>query len=105
MARPVYSVRLLDDSGVTGDRSYTVPDGYTLVIRQVAWFSQVGIGVPAYNYAYGPSGGTFLWFTVDTDTTVMQQFEGRWVFIEGEVVTFHSDDATDLHVSGYLLSD
>lgn len=103
MSERVYSVQLLQDHSISGDRTITCEDGYTTVLRQISWFSQAPVDADSYQYAYGPAGGTFLWFHTDIDTTIMQLWEGRWVFNEGDVVTFHSDQETDLLVCGYRL--
>lgn len=104
MARQVYSQQLVQQHNLTGDIAYVVPAGYRLVIRDIAWWVDNGGLTGAFFFAFGSSGGTFVWFTVDVDTTVMHHEEGRYVFEPGETVTFHADIASDLLVSGYLLS-
>jgi hypothetical protein len=103
MARQVYTHKVLEAHNLTGDLSFTVPASQRLVIRDVAWYANNSGVSQSYYYAFGPAGGTFVWFVVDAMTTVMHHEEARYVFDPGDVVTFHADAASDLLVSGYLL--
>jgi hypothetical protein len=104
VAQPLYTSKILERHGLTGDVDYTVPDGYRLVIRDIAWWVAAPVASGTTQYAFGPAGGTFVWFVVDADTTVMHHEEARYVFNSGDTVTFHSDSSSDLLVSGYLLT-
>ena len=104
MARPVYTTKLVEEHNLVGDFYAEVPAGSRLVIRDFSCYANNAGLTPNYYYAFGPSGATFWWFTVDPDTTVWRHDEGRWVFNPGDIVTFHTDGPADLLVSGYLLT-
>lgn len=100
----VYSVKIVEAHNLVGNVAVAVDPGIRLVIRDIAWYANNSGVSPNYYYAFGPEGGTFSWFTVDADTTVMHHEEGRYIFNPGDVVTFHSDAASDLLVCGYYLT-
>lgn len=104
MATQVYSTKLLEVHDLSGDTTYTVPDGYRLVIRDIAWWCAAPVDTGSTQFAFGPAGGTFVWWVVDADTTVMHHEEARYVFDQGDVITWHSDESSDLLVGGYLLT-
>lgn len=100
----VYSTRLVQAHNLSGDTTYTVPDGFLAIIRDVDWFCAAPIDDGSQGYMYGPAGQSIDWFNVDMDTTVVHQWRGRQVLYEGETLTFHSDLAADVTASGYLLT-
>jgi hypothetical protein len=109
VARPVYSVRLIQWKGLTGTIQYTVPAGLTAVVRDLDSF----IGQPTSIAAlyFEGTAGQAIWFTnsLPGSSSSYASWRGRQVFAEGESFYLRADvgalDAYDVTVSGYLLTN
>lgn len=107
MSRPVYTESLFLAHEFSGDHIYTPPAGYRVVIRDVSWYVAEGLSAGYFFVAVGLAAGLYTtvdWFTVDVDTTVMHHQELRVAVPDGYNVLIHSDDASDVALTGYLLS-
>lgn len=103
MAVPVYSTRFIQVRGLDGAVTYTCPDGYVAVVRDLDAYHGA-TGAESSVYLIG-AGGQTLW---ENDNSVVDasysSWRGRQVFYEGESIQVSANDSTDVTVSGYLLS-
>jgi hypothetical protein len=108
MATPVYSTRFLEAHGLTGTLSYTVPSGFTAIVRDVDSFIGTPVGVNAL-FLHGALGQAIWWTQATIGQSQYASWRGRQVFQEGESIEVEADvgtfDAYDVTVSGYLLSN
>lgn len=102
MAR-VYSTSFIAVSAFTGVESYAVPDGFIAIIRD--WDAYVNAGTTDSGNFYLSGGVDQIidYFTVDFDTTVKHQWQGRQVVGPGENLFITAELTSDHSVSGYLL--
>src|SRR6516225_11849348 len=89
MAR-VYSLALLRAHAISGSVTFTAPDGFTTVIRDIDWFVSTSIEVNGACYVYGPVGQTWDYHELGPNSASAFQWRGRMVLAAGEVVTFVS---------------
>lgn len=107
MARPVYTKQLLCVHNLPTDLPLTTSAGYTTVIRDVSWYADNSTVTSNYYFIYVVTAGgnaTIVWFTVGADTTVYFHQECRLVLPAGTTWGVHSDEPSDLIVSGYELA-
>lgn len=103
MARAVYSTRFLEEVGLDGLASYTVPAGFTAVLRDLDAYNASGIAVGRI-FLLGHLGQT-IWFAVSAEEQdTYQSWRGRQVLLEGEKFTVNTEVHWDVTVSGYLLT-
>lgn len=104
----VYSVRFLQEHGLTSTATYTVPDGFVAILRDLDSY----IGTPAGTnglYLEGDAGQAIWWSEATIGQSQYASWRGRQVLNAGETFSVRADvgslDAYDVTVSGYLLSD
>jgi hypothetical protein len=102
----VYSTRFISAVGLTGTSSYTVPNGFVAIIRDLDAYANP-IGVVSL-YLHGASGEALWWNSWDALVAAYASFRGRQVIFAGETFNVEADvtllDSVDVAVSGYLLS-
>lgn len=98
----VYSTRFFMQHAAGGG-IYTVPAGYTAVVRDIDIFYSGGVG--SYVNVINPVYGTFAYaaFGASVDGALIS-WRGRQVFQAGEAIEWACTDDVDLMASGYLLA-
>jgi hypothetical protein len=93
----------MGEQGLTGTKSYVVPTGYTLVVRDIdiAWGSEAFV---PFGRVLGDGGQAFaIWNGAALAANIMS-WRGRHVMTEGQTLTVSVDNGNaDVSVSGYLL--
>ena len=104
MARPPYSTRFLAVQGLSTSASYTVPDGFTAVVRCITVFH--GVQPDAIRTEFlAPVPVTIAVYSDVGVSAGGAQLDLRVVLNPGEVLEALSIGGnTDVTVSGYLLS-
>lgn len=100
----VYSTPFIYVTGLDGATTYTVPDGYTAIVRDCDVFmgSQV---LGAVLQLLGAAGQCFFYVSSDPLTPVWVPWRGRHVLSAGDTFTASvTTGNADVSVSGYLLS-
>lgn len=109
MPARVYSVlfqQLVDTSGGT---TYTVPGGFTAVLRDVDVFDGSATGDNVFQL-FGQAGQTIDFWRSPVPTLGpanagnTHQWRGRQVVNEGDHFTAYADSGLDVTISGYLLA-
>lgn len=119
MARSVYSRQLLclqnEPSG-----SFTVPDGYVAVVREINYYNGDEYTITEYLYFYIKTiaiGATIWQFSIDVPVGAGSRYwpptgaEGHLVLPAGDGLQYLAEDQSgspvgiDLTISGYLLTD
>jgi hypothetical protein len=104
MARPIYSTRFFQISGLTGTHPYTVPAGFVAVVRDLDAFADPTISGSDL-FFQGVATQTIWWNNFPVDQRSYGSFRGRQVFNPGETWFVTVDgDPVDVTVSGYLLT-
>lgn len=101
----IYSVRLIQELGLTGSTSYVVPDGMVAIARDLDVYEGASL-LPDVVYLQGALGQA-IWFQVGNveDGLTYGSWRGRQVFNAGESVTIRAASGTwDVTLSGYLLT-
>lgn len=103
MSSPVYSTRFLAGVGVTTAIVFTCPTGFVTVLRDLDTF-YAGLLV-ATARLIGSEGQT-IWANAFAGGSEPEyaSWRGRQVLIAGETVSLDSSGATDMTLSGYLLT-
>lgn len=102
--RPVYSTQFLVAADVSGFIEYTVPDGFTGVLRDVDVFMRPNAAGGAVTIL-GNAGNVIAYFTAGIDTAVIGAWRGRQVIPEGQTITANVlTGLADYALSGYLLT-
>lgn len=103
-ARSLYSRLLVSAGGLVGTVTLEVPDGYTVVVRDLDVVA--GISVSGLVYAYAGDGVKFAAYNFGTITTdfVLWSWRGRQVIPGPDTFNVTTDFACDVRASGYLLS-
>lgn len=108
MARPVYSIRFIEARGLDSTSSYTVPEGFVAVIRDLDAYCDATLGF-ADLFLHGAGGQAIAWHSWEATTQDQFQWRGRQVILAGETFDVEADTgigvAIDVTVSGYLLTD
>jgi hypothetical protein len=101
---PIYSALLLAESGFEGEAAFEVPEGITLIVRDIDVVAGISLGGQVW--AYDTDGAQF-WgytFTEVTGGKVSAAWRGRQA-IPGPGYFYVSTDFTcDFRASGYLLT-
>ncbi len=100
---PVYSVQLAAIVGLDGPATFTVPDGFVWVLRDVdVWY--VGF-LTNVVHLLGSAGQT-IWGNAFAGAEQPQyaSWRGRQVLNPGQTFGLSSSSATDFTVSGYSLT-
>jgi hypothetical protein len=99
----VYSTRLIEQAGLTGNVGFTVPEGFTCVLRDVDCY--VANYDTETGFYFAGAVGNILWRVVFPDSAESsQQWRGRQVFNPGDIITFAAQaNPVDFAASGYLL--
>jgi hypothetical protein len=109
LSRPVYSAAFIKYTPSTPNLAFLVPDGFTVVIRQISAVQNVGVyalglylqddeAAPLLEAWAGESEGDF--------NVVFQ--EGRWVCPAGGLISVQLTEvgsSCSVYVGGYLLAD
>lgn len=101
----VYSVNFIRAHEVSGIVAYTVPDGYTAIVRDVDLFCGNQLVAPT---CYMTSATPDTWFYAEGASETSQWFgwRGRQVFGPGETFGCEVTDGNfDVSVNGYLLTE
>lgn len=100
----VYSVSFIQQQGLLGTATYTVPAGFRAVVRDIDAYSGASLSSRTLN-AIGAAGQTFWqhqWQPTDQDS---QSFRGRVVIDQGDTLEISvSGDTCDVTACGYLLT-
>jgi hypothetical protein len=101
--RPVYSNSFWQSAGHTGDTPLLVPSGQLWVLREFDVYYNPSSFVPNAVRIEGDYGQTMVWtqFVIATGERTFQ-WQGRLVIAVG--CSIHSDEATDVSLSGYVLT-
>lgn len=102
----VYSTRFIGAQGATAPISYTVPNGYVAVVRDLDAYSDTVAS--AEIFLRNAEGGAIYFFTWGVAQQQSVEWRGRQVYFAGETITVDISvgalDAIDVAVSGYLLT-
>lgn len=102
----VYSTRFLSAKGATSTGSFTVPNGYVAVVRDLDAYAN-SIAAAAI-FLHGASGETLYWFDWGIATQEAVNWRGRQVYFAGESIEVEIAvgvaDSVDYALSGYLLT-
>lgn len=98
----VYSKRLIQAQALNGSASFTVPAGYTCVVRDLDAFVASG-GSGAGLFLIGAGGQTMAAYNSIGSAFAVFAWRGRQVLEAGETVTVTTTGPCDVTVSGYLL--
>lgn len=103
MATPVYSTRFLAGAGITSAVTFTCPTGFVAVLRDLDTF-YAGLLV-ATARLIGSEGQT-IWANAFAGGSEPEyaSWRGRQVLEVGETCSLDSSGATDMTLSGYLLT-
>jgi len=103
-ALPLYSKLLHAVTGFTGTSTFSVPAGFTVVVRDIDVVVGIAAGITVV--AYDGAGNTF--WGVDTGVTTSTKttfsWRGRQVIPGPDYFSITCDGACDFRSSGYLLS-
>lgn len=99
----IYSTRFLQELGLSGTATYTVPDGFVAVVRDLDAYQDV---LPGGTVFLEGALGQAIWSETNDAATgkTYQSWRGRQVFQPGETLTVSTDSPWDVTVCGYLLS-
>jgi len=104
---PIYSTRFIEEHGLTGSASYTVPPGKVAVVRDLDSYIGTPTGLNSL-FLHGAKGQALFWTSADIGQSQYASWRGMQVFYEGEIIEVAADvgiaDAYDVTVSGYLLT-
>jgi|SRR5580658_3508127 hypothetical protein len=112
MARPVYSTLFIQATGLLGFAVYTVPSGFTAVVRDFDGYGN-NTDPTTIVYLVDVTRGFGSWYGQaltldDVGSPTHYQWSGRQVFHPGDEfavrVTADVSAAVDVRVSGYLLT-
>ena len=106
MARAVYSTRFISlVTSSAASESYTVPAGYTAVIRDINGVMWPEASTTAY-VEISDTGLLLVYWTAPTDTYENFRWQGRQVIDSDETISAVSNSPGPVYiaVSGYLLS-
>ena len=98
----VYSTRLLVVHNLVEVATYTVPDGFIAVVRDIDGYASAGL-IQTVVTVYGNLSQVIDWWVIDTDTTVVHQWRGRQVLYAGEQLQVLTTGPADITISGYEL--
>lgn len=100
----VYSDRFLEELGLNGTATYTVPAGLVAIVRDIDAYAAGPLSSNAHLRFTGYLGETLWFFVVSAQQQASGQWRGRQVFRSGEGFGIVTDSAFDVRVSGYLLT-
>jgi hypothetical protein len=101
----IYSTRFIDNAALSVGDAYTVPAGFTAVLRDVD--VAIGVNLGAFEFKLVGTGAAVLWiFDGPSSAGESDQWRGRQVFYEGEAFGFFASGATfSYSACGYLLTN
>lgn len=109
MARPVYSVPLLLYTSETPTDEFEVPDGFSVVIRQVVVYSQLGEETIFLGfYTAGASFNVGVYSKTAYGVNACDYWEGRVVVPENstiDLIVSSFSTYSSIYVGGYLLNN
>jgi hypothetical protein len=101
----VYSTRLLQEHELGALTTYTVPDGFIAIVRDIdVFFTTLAAGAVQVE---NPAGGIFAYFAAPVGNSICIPWRGRQVLEPGDeigVVASMDFGTADLMMSGYLLA-
>lgn len=97
--RSVYST-LFVTSHAGADPSWTVPAGYTAVLRYVTAFNANAVSHGSAQIVHNASSCTILQLSLDVQS--WSDAHMRFVCNEGDTLQLHSGSDVDMTLSGYL---
>ena len=99
----IYSTRFIDNPSLSVGDSYTVPTGYTAIVRDID--AAIGVNLGAFEFRFVGTGAAVLWvWSGPSSAGESAQWRGRQVFYEGEAFGFFASGATfGYSACGYLL--
>lgn len=105
MARNVYSHLFFEAAGSPINESYTVPDGYVAVIRDICAIAVPNDAGATFDIGVTPSGTAIFFYQGPGQGLYVHQ-ELRAVVNTGDtiVLTATAETTVQVRVSGYLLS-
>ena len=98
----VYSTRLLVCHNLVEVATYTVPDGFIAVVRDIDSYASAGLLEIAVT-VFGNLSQIIDWWVIDTGTSIIHQWRGRQVLYAGEQLQVLTTGPTDITISGYEL--
>lgn len=101
----VYSTPFIQEHALSSSVTYTVPDGYVAIVRDVDVYIDGEIIATTYYLVDDATDGTFAWTESPSEGNPgLYSWRGRQVFEPGTSFTFNSGGTCDVRISGYLLS-
>lgn len=101
----VYSDRFIEELGLNGTVTYTVPSGFTVVVRDIDCYASAGAINNSHLRFTGYLGETLWFFVVSAQQQASGMWRGRQTFRQGEGFGIVTDAAFDVRVSGYVLKN
>jgi len=101
---PLYSRVLIANHAFTGEASFEIPAGFTVVVRDIDAVTGIGAGCAVWAY---DNDGVQFWgvnFGVTTYNFNTRSWRGRQVIPGPSFFHISTDASCDIRASGYLLS-
>ena len=105
MARPVYSITIVDLAPALANNYVVVPDGVRIILRDVDAYEESGTNGTVMSVQNAAGGNLVVFQRTAATPTGPWQWRGRQVYNPGESINFHVFSGTwSVMASGYELT-